>query len=113
MRLDQMTRTEYMENASELHDEYYRQFVTPQTIAFVESNIGLKRLQASTDEHLNDVVRWEQGGRTWLWDRTPINTTLAKELGEGTSQSTRTCVGKAAARIILERIAYNGEDGPL
>ena len=62
----------------------------------------MKKLQASDDPHLNDVVRWEQGGRTWVWDRSPMNTKLCKELGENTSQSTRTCVGKAAARIILE-----------
>jgi len=102
MNMASITRTEYMENSSELHHAYYSQFVTPQTIAFVKSRIGLKRLQASTCEHLNDVVKWEQGGRTWLWDRSPINSTLAKELGEGNSQTTRTCVGKAAARIILE-----------
>lgn len=97
-----MTRSEYMENSRERHDAYYRQFVTPATIAFIESNIGLEKLQKSTCEHLNDVVRWEQGGRTWLWDRSPINTQLAKECGEGLSMSTRTCVGKAAARMILE-----------
>jgi hypothetical protein len=102
MTLDKITRTEYIENSSELHHAYYSQFVTPQTIAFVNSQIGLKKLKASDDPHLNDVARWEQGGKTWLWDRSPINTTLAKELGEGSSMSTHTCVGKAAARIILE-----------
>ena len=106
---ERITRDQYMDNSSELHHAYFSQFVTPSTIAFVSSHIGLKRLQASTDEHLNDVVRWEQGGRTWLWDRAPINTVLAKELGEGQSQSTRTCVGKAAARIILEQAKQNTE----
>lgn len=97
-----ITRSEYMENSSELHHAYYSQFVTPSTISFIKSRIGLKRLQASKDPHLNDVVRWEQGGRTWLWDRSPINVALAKELKEGQSMSTCTCVGKAAARMILE-----------
>jgi hypothetical protein len=96
-----ITRDEYMSNSSELHHTYYSQFVTPSTLIFVNRNIGLARLQASTDKHLNDVVRWERGG-TWLWDRSPINEQLAKELGEGCSMSTRTCVGKAAARMILE-----------
>ena len=97
-----ITRTQYMENSSELYHDFFAQFVTGETIAFVKNHIGLKRLQASTCEHLNDVVKWQQGGKTWLWDRTPINASLAKELGEGNSMSTRTCVGKAAARIILE-----------
>ena len=98
-----INRIEYMENSTKLHDIYYRQFVTAETIAFVENNIGIEKLQQSTCKHLNDVVKWEQGGRTWAWDRSPINVELAKLCGEGLSLSTRTCVGKAAARMILER----------
>lgn len=97
-----ITRSQYMENSSELHHAYYSQFVTKDTISFVDSHIGLERLQASEDQHLNDVVRWENGGRSWLWDRTPVNAELARELGEGLCDSTRTCVGKAAARIMLD-----------
>jgi hypothetical protein len=97
-----ISRSDYMENSSELHHQYYSQFVTSATISFVKSQIGLKKLQASNDPHLNDVVRWEQGGRTWVWDRSPMNTVLARELKENCSDSTHTCVGKAAARIILE-----------
>lgn len=96
-----ITRAEYMEINSERHHEYYAQFVTEQTLSFVRNVIGVEKLKASDDPDFNDVVRWEQGGRTWAWDRTPINSTLAKECGEGLSMSTRTCVGKAAARIIL------------
>lgn len=98
-----ISRSDYMKNSSELHDAYYRQFVTPATISFVKDCIGLKRLQASTDLHLNDVVQW--GGwrnQGWLWDSSPINEKLASKLGESLSMSTRTCVGKAAARMILE-----------
>ena len=98
-----ISRKDYMKNSKKLHQAYFAQFVTESTIRFVESHIGLKRLQQSQCEHLNDVVRWEQGGRTWLWDRSPMNVELAKELGECSSMATRTCVGKAAARIILER----------
>ncbi len=97
-----ITRADYMENSSDLHQEYHAQFVTPQTIYFVNSEIGLKRLQASECKHLNDVVRWEHGCRTWLWDRTPMNDELVKKAGDNFSSSTRTCVGKAAARMILE-----------
>lgn len=97
-----ISRSDYMKNSSELHDAYYRQFVTPATISFVKNCIGLKRLQASTDEHLNDVVRWGRGGQTWLWDSSPVNEKLTSKLGESLSMSTRTCIGKAAARMILE-----------
>lgn len=101
-----ITRKEYMKNSSELFRPYYRQFVTSETLAFVKNRIGMEKLRRSTCEHLNDVVMWERGGRTWLWDHSPINLQLARELGEVSpnalpSQSTRTCIGKAAARILL------------
>ena len=102
MNASHILRSEYIEDASNLHHAYFSQFVTESTRRFVISHIGLKRLQASKDEHLNDVVKWEQGGRTWLWDRTPINSALAKELGEGRSMASRCCVGKACARMLLE-----------
>jgi hypothetical protein len=102
MTLDQISRTEYMENSSELHHAYWSQFVTPATMHFVESRIGLAKLLKSNDEHLNDVVKWQNGGRNWLWDQSPMNTPLARELGECASASSHTCVGKAAARILLE-----------
>ena len=104
MDLKSITRTEYLSNSSELFDAYWRQFVTGQTIRFVQANIGVEKLQASTWEHLNDVVNWQNGGRSWLWDCSPVNTELLKELGESDCPSTRTCVGKAAARIILESV---------
>jgi len=100
-----ITRDEYMQNASELHHAYYSQFVTQSTLLFVQSQIGIKRLKESKCEHLNDVCKWEKGGQTWLWDRSPLNEKLARELGEGLSMSTRTCTGKAAAKILLEESA--------
>lgn len=104
MNLENITRAEYLSNSSELFDAYWRQFVTGQTIRFVEASIGVEKLQASTCKNLNDVVNWQNGGRSWLWDCSPINTELLKELGESDCPSTRTCVGKAAARIILESV---------
>ena len=100
-----ITRAEYMENSSELFHEFYSQFVTQGTLSFVETNIGLKKLQASKCKHLNDVVEWENGGRNWIWDQSPMNRMLARELGENCSPSTHTCVGKTAARILLKRAA--------
>ena len=98
----QITHEDYIKDSAKLHHSYYQQFVTPTTVSFIKSCIGLAALRASTDKHLNDVVPWENGGRSWLWDRSPINEPLARELGEQVSMSTRTCVGKAAARMILK-----------
>ncbi len=99
-----ITREQYMENSKELFHAYYSQFVTQSTLNFVERQFGVKRLRASTDEHLNDLCKHTQGGAgNWTWDFSPINTSLLKPLGENNSDSTHTCVGKAAARMILER----------
>ena len=98
-----ITRKQYLDNSAELHDSYFRQFVTPSTISFVENVFGLEKLKKSKCPHLNDVVRMTSQG--WDWDRSPMNEDLAKQLGENFSDSTHTCVGKAAARIILEKAA--------
>jgi hypothetical protein len=94
-------------NCNVLHHDYYTQFITTETLDFVRADIGLEKLFASECENLNDVVEWEQGGRTWLWDRTPINTAILARAGESDTRSTRTCVGKAAARILTEEHRKN------
>lgn len=103
-----ITRKEYMNNSSELFNDYYNQFVTEETNRCIKSTFTLKQLLNSKDGHLNDVCKHSQGGRgSWLWDGAPINLKLARELGEVgpnslPSQSTHTCVGKAAARAWMK-----------
>ena len=99
-----ITRQQYIDTP-ELHHEFYSQFVTDATFQFIKANIGLEKLQASDCPHLNDVVRWERGGQTWLWDHTPVNQQRIKDAGESLTMSVRTCVGKAAARILLKEAA--------
>jgi hypothetical protein len=102
-----ITRTEYMKNSSELHYEYYLQFATESTFQFVRSRIGLKKLRSSKDKYFNDIIRHSDGGAGgWIWDRSPVNLTLMRELGEVRARSlpsmaSHTCVGKAAARKLL------------
>ena len=102
--MKRITRSEYMENSNELFHEYYSQFVTPGTTDYIKRTFTLERLLNSKDGHLNDVCRISRGGAgTWLWDFSPINLELARELGAVgknslPSQSTCTCIGKAAAR---------------
>jgi hypothetical protein len=96
-----------MANSSELHHEYYLQFATLATFQFVRSSIGLEKLKASKDKYFNDVIRMPgTADARWIWDSSPMNLTLARELGEVDqkslpSKSTHTCVGKAAARKLL------------
>jgi hypothetical protein len=102
-----ITRAQYMENSSELHQEYYLQFATESTFHFVRTKIGLEKLRKSKDKYFNDIIRMPGiADATWIWDSSPHNLQLMRELGEVgerslPSKSTRTCVGKAAARKLL------------
>lgn len=103
-----ITRAEYMENSHELFRAYYAQFVTDETRRFVAKRIGIKKLKKSKDEHFNDIIHYSNNGQGgWIWDASPLNLELARELGEihpgyFGSPSTHTCVGKEAARQLLE-----------
>lgn len=97
-----ITRKQYMENSSELFNEYYAQFITEATEQFILNNIGMKKLEASKCENLNDVDKMSNGSNnTWIWDSTPINNSLLKDAGENSSLSTHTCVGKVCAKKLL------------
>ena len=102
-----ITLAQYMENSGELHQAYYLQFATASTFAFVRSSIGIDKLKTSKDKYFNDIIKHGPFGG-WVWDSSPVNPALMKELGEiGVrslpSKSTHTCVGKAAARHLLNK----------
>lgn len=103
-----ITRSDYMKNSSELHHAYYSQFVTENTKRFVLSSLTVDKIKNAIengDKHLNEIKipynNMGSGGR-WWWDDAPINIGLLKELGEGNTPSTATCVAKAAARMLIE-----------
>lgn len=97
-----------MEDSSTLFHDYYAQFVTESTKQFVLASLTIEKLKKaieSGDEHLNEIkIPFNNMGRggNWWWDGAPLNQALAKEAGEGNSMATHTCVGKAAARILIE-----------
>lgn len=101
------TRKDYMTKKCS-HHEYYSQFVTEGTKRFVLRDLTIKQIKNainSGDEHLNEIkIPFNNMGRggSWWWDNSPANEILIKELGESRSPSTYTCVGKAAARILIE-----------
>lgn len=109
-----LTREDYMKDGSNLHQAYYSQFITPRTIAFIKANVTLKRLRASTDRHLNDIVKTSSGPNgSWFWDNTPFNidkAQAAREVSNGCSGSknTRTFIGKACAKMLMDTTV--GED---
>lgn len=103
-----ITRKEYMEDSSNLHHQYYLQFATEGTRQFILNTLkveDIKKALEGGDEHLNDINipynnMYRGGG--WWWDDAPINQALTKELGEGNSMSTHTCVAKAVAKELAK-----------
>ena len=57
-----ITRKEYMENSSDLHDKYYAQFINYSIRLFVEKNYSKEFIQEcyKKDEHLNNL------GEGWM-----------------------------------------------
>ena len=108
-----ITRVEYMNNSSELHHAFYSQFVTESTKRFILSELTVEQIEEalnSGDKHLNEIKipfnKMGSGG-SWWWDYAPINLKLARELGcvgqnSIPSQSTKTCIGKACARMLVD-----------
>lgn len=103
------TRQQYM-NKECTHHEYYSQFVTDSTLVFASGIVDKYDLVNCEDqEHLNTPkIKHSKGGAgSWVWDSAPMNLELAHELGECQgygSPSTHTCVGKAAAKIIIAQV---------
>ena len=106
-----ITREEYMKDSSNLFHDYYSQFVTEETKRFVLNSLTVESIQKaynSGDVSLNEIkIPYNNmgSGGGWWWDDAPINLNLARELGEVSkngrgSPSTRTCIGKTAARIL-------------
>lgn len=99
------TRAEYMKDAqhegkgpSTAHRRYFGQFVTNGTKQWVLSAIGLNRLKASTDPHLNDIplALWDR-----LTPRLPGSAGFSKA-GDYYTLANGVCLAKEAARQIIE-----------
>lgn len=105
-----------MNNSSELHHDYHAQFVTEGTKRFILRSLSvddIKKALDSGDEHLNDIkIPYNNMGRGggWWWDDSPYNLELMRELGAVSeralpSMATRTCIGKAAAKMLVNELS--------
>ena len=96
-----MTRKEYLQNPSQNHENYYRQFVTSGITALVVRMIGEQRLLDSEDPHLNDIS-------LKTWDFTAMSLPLPeinrkmRECGDFPTQAGLVCICKTAARDWME-----------
>lgn len=89
-----ITRKQYMEGAC-TYDEFYRQFVTADTIRRVVTAIGKDKILASTCEHFNDIP-------LPLWDalvpRLP-GSELVTRAETFYTLGTGVCIAKQAAKM--------------
>lgn len=100
-----ITRKEYMTDSANLHQAYYAQFITEATRRYVLGNVGMSKLKASTDRHLNDVTVKRYDSGLTVWNVAPVNVAKAIDAGECVANPTpscRTCTAKEAARVLLE-----------
>jgi len=89
------------------HETYYGQFVTPEVIDLVRTQIGEKAIRSSKDPHFNDISLSK-----WDWLSQSIIHLVGPQIAEanrpspgaktGISLSDTVCVAKAAARMIRE-----------
>lgn len=92
-----ITRKQYMQNANELHHQYYMQFINKDLMQFVVNAIGVDRIMQSTDKHMNDIP-------LKYWDNLMFgipqtcNRAMIVECKEMWSLNTSVCIAKAAAK---------------
>lgn len=108
-----ITHNDYMKDSSNLHRQFYAQFVNDEVKNHLLASISKKELLNSKDEHLNDIdlKRWDllggfafRGSEMTMRPTTtePIDNKLLKEAGDGYSSATAVCIYKEAARQIIE-----------
>jgi len=105
------TRQQYL-NGDITHRDYYAQFITPEMVEQVKNNIGIDRIKASNDEHLNDIPLkdWDNlSGHSFrgseMIGKPQVSKEfyeLCKQANEGISSATLTCVYKEIARQLVE-----------
>lgn len=95
-----ITRQEYLNNSSELHNAYHEQFVTYRIKQIVLANVTLTELLSSTDKYLNDINigRWDSIG--YQFNNSDLNKKM-RDCGDYTTQAGLVCIAKAAARLII------------
>jgi len=93
------TRRDYMDGKATF-SEYYAQFITPSLIEAVKGEIGIDKVKASKDPHLNDIAlsKWDN-----LFQDYNIKKEIAlkmKEAGDYLSMAGAVCTAKECARLL-------------
>jgi hypothetical protein len=89
-------RKDYLDGKA-THSEYYAQFVGDEEKALVLRYVGMDKLMASRDEHLNDI-------KLGTWDTIPLAYDMKfwRTLGDFPTPAGKVCILKEAARQIIQ-----------
>jgi hypothetical protein len=85
------TRKDYLNNTCS-HSEYYRQFITDNTIKIVKQYL-FKEIKKSKDKHFNDIP-------LKIWDTIPLCCKSLTPCGDYLTLAGKVCILKEAGRII-------------
>jgi hypothetical protein len=97
-------RKDYLEDKVD-HRAYFAQFVNENVKHAILDAIGLDRLRASRDPHLNDIPlrEWDDlAGGMCPTSSGLVNARLLRETGEGLSLAGLVCIYKEAAKQLIE-----------
>lgn len=95
------TRRDYIDGKATF-SEYYRQFITPELVEAVKTKIGIDKVRASKDPHLNDIPL-----RSWdyLFQDYNLKKGIEKKMHEASdflSLAGAVCTAKECARMLAE-----------
>lgn len=93
------TRRDYIDGKVTF-SEYYRQFITPELVEAVKAKIGVDKVKASKDPHLNDIdlEKWD-----YLFQDYSLKKGIEKKMHEASdflSLAGAVCTAKECARIL-------------
>lgn len=102
-----ITRKDYMKDSTNLHHDYYMQFVNENVYNTVVNHFT-KRQIAIIRRHyrINNDINCIDGITLELWDfciiLNLVSPGLLEEMGENRSMSTNICIAKATMRYFLD-----------
>jgi hypothetical protein len=99
-----ITRKQYLEDSENLHDTYYRQFVTDGIKQMVLNRFGLDKLKVHVTKKMDEkgyipLDKWDAmaGGYG-----SKLGESKMKEVGDYPSLAGAVCILKQAAKMIVE-----------
>lgn len=96
-----ITHAQYMADSSNLHQDYYLQFVTPTMLDYYSKQTDVLTKCKASDKWFNEGFTLQQWDRITASTRHMLDEQCIRSLGGNISSATLVCITKAAFRHIL------------